>query len=297
MERELAQGKHRAAHAADGRFAGRSAREGVQAGRHAAASFTRSSAHGRRAGGKRVLATLLTVPACAIVVGLGAVSIQNGTGHADDVMLAQNPDTQIASVQPANANGAQGSQEAFILETGATRNVDAVVEAVQYEEEQARLAAEAAEREAEQEAIAQAQQAQQLKSSAAVGIGDVDFSVGHDAFMEEWTARIDDYLAGSPLAGYGADFAQAAWDNGVDPRWSPAISCTESTKGAHCYAAYNAWGWTGYLGSSWPNAIHAHVAGLARGYGHTITYANAAKYCPPNTDHWYRTTLGEMAKI
>jgi hypothetical protein len=39
------------------------------------------------------------------------------------------------------------------------------------------------------------------------------------------------------------------------------------------------------------------VAGLANGYGHTITYANAAKYCPPNTDHWYHTTLSEMAKI
>ena len=115
--------------------------------------------------------------------------------------------------------------------------------------------------------------------------------------MEEWTSRINAYLAGSPLSGYGADFAQAAWDNGVDPRWSPAISCTESGKGSNCFAPFNAWGWTGGAWSNWSSAIQAHVAGLANGYGHTITYANAAKYCPPNTDHWYHTTLSEMAKI
>lgn len=295
MEWDLVQGRHSAAHLANKQSASQVVGNGM--GRHAAVVPSRASAHAHRSHSKRVIVTLLSVPVCAVILGFGVVSVQNGIGHADDAAIMQSANTQFAGTAVTSPVAENASQETFILETGATRNVDSVVQAVQYEEEQARIAEEQAEREAEQEAITQAQEAQQLKSSAAVGIGNVDFSVGHDAFMEEWTARIDAYLAGSPLAGYGADFAQAAWDNGVDPRWSPAISCTESTKGAHCYAAYNAWGWTGYLGSSWPNAIHAHVAGLARGYGHTITYANAAKYCPPNTDHWYRTTLGEMAKI
>lgn len=126
---------------------------------------------------------------------------------------------------------------------------------------------------------------------------EVDFSVGKEAFVSEWTSRINAYLAGSPLAGQGATFAEAAWSNGVDPRWSPAISNTESSKGAHCFLPYNAWGWGDKSWSSWEEAINAHVAGLANGYGYSITYANAAKYCPANTDHWFKATIGQMKMI
>ncbi len=118
-----------------------------------------------------------------------------------------------------------------------------------------------------------------------------------DSFIAEWTARIDAYLAGSPLAGYGVTFATAAWDYGVDPRWSPAISCAESGKGAACFLPHNAWGWGAVSWGSWEEAINAHVAGLARGYGYTITYEAAAKYCPPNANHWYNTVLGQMNSI
>ena len=116
-------------------------------------------------------------------------------------------------------------------------------------------------------------------------------------YYEEAIARIDAYLAGSPLEGQGVTFATAAWNNGVDPRWSPAISNTESSKGAHCFLPYNAWGWGDKSWSSWEEAINAHVAGLANGYGYSITYANAAKYCPPNTDHWFKATIGQMKMI
>ena len=118
-----------------------------------------------------------------------------------------------------------------------------------------------------------------------------------DSFIAEWTARIDAYLAGSPLAGQGVTFATAAWDYGVDPRWSPAISCAESGKGAACFLPHNAWGWGAVSWGSWEEAINAHVAGLARGYGYTITYEAAAKYCPPNANHWYNTVLGQMNSI
>ena len=143
----------------------------------------------------------------------------------------------------------------------------------------------------------QAKAAQDSAASALASLPDVDFSVGKEAFIAEWTQRIDAYLAGSPLAGQGVTFATAAWDNGVDPRWSPAISNTESSKGAHCFLPYNAWGWGDRSWSNWEDAINAHVAGLAQGYGYSITYANAAKYCPPNTDHWFNATLGQMQMI
>ena len=126
---------------------------------------------------------------------------------------------------------------------------------------------------------------------------DADWSMDEEEFVAEWTSRIDAYLAGSPLAGQGRTFAQAAWDYGVDPRWSPAIAYTESSLGAYCFLPHNAWGWGSVSWDSWEEAIDAHVRGLARGYGYTISMDAAEKYCPPNAVHWYETTLGQMNMI
>ena len=101
--------------------------------------------------------------------------------------------------------------------------------------------------------------------------GSIDWETPRSKFIGKWAPRINNYLAGSPLAGTGEIFAEAAWDNGVDPRWSPAISNTESSKGQFCFKPHNAWGWGSNSWGSWEEAIRAHVAGLARGYGHTIT--------------------------
>ena len=125
----------------------------------------------------------------------------------------------------------------------------------------------------------------------------VDWSVGKEAFVAEWTSRIDSYLAGSPLEGYGSVFAEAAWDNGVDPRWSPAISNTESGKGTACFRSCNAWGWGNSGWGDWDTAIRSHVAGLASGYGYSITPEAAQKYCPPTWQDWYSKTINEMASI
>ena len=127
------------------------------------------------------------------------------------------------------------------------------------------------------------------------GLPAVDWSVGRQVFVEEWTARIDSYLSGSALAGYGYAFAEAAWDNGVDPRWSPAISATESGRGSVCFLPCNAWGWGESSWGDWDSAIRAHVAGLASGYGYSITYSAASAYCPPNTDFWYSNTFDQMS--
>ena len=127
--------------------------------------------------------------------------------------------------------------------------------------------------------------------------GSVDWSSDKQAFVSEWSARIDAYLAGSPLAGQGATFAEAAWEFGVDPRFSPAISTVESSMGRVCFRPHNAWGWGSSSWSSWEEAIWDHVEGLAIGYGGQLTYAAAQKYCPPNADHWYSSVLANMERI
>ena len=118
-----------------------------------------------------------------------------------------------------------------------------------------------------------------------------------DQFVNEWAGRIDAYLAGSPLGGHGRTFAEAAYDAGIDPRFSPAIATVESSNGAYCFAEHNAWGWGGESWDDWDSAIRDHVAGLARGYGYTATPEGARKYCPPNWEHWYYSVVANMNSI
>ncbi len=86
-----------------------------------------------------------------------------------------------------------------------------------------------------------------------------------------------------PLSGHGETFAEAAWEAGIDPRWSPAISNTESTKGRVCFKSHNAWGWDQIqlvrLGYGHPRPRRR--PGL--GYGFTISYSYAMRYCPRTT--------------
>lgn len=125
----------------------------------------------------------------------------------------------------------------------------------------------------------------------------VNWSSDHDAFINKWAGRIDKYLAGSPLAGHGRTFAEAAWNNGVDPRWSPAISTIESGKGAVCFRPHNAWGWMGKSFGDWDTAINAHVAYLRKVYGTTLTPAAAKTYCPPTWQDWYNKVSAQMNMI
>jgi hypothetical protein len=156
----------------------------------------------------------------------------------------------------------------------------------------------AAEAEAQAQAEAQSGEAESGVETSAPAVDPVNSgNTDRDSFVAEWAPRIDAYMAGYPLAGYGAVFAGAAWAYGVDPRFSPAISWVESSKGLYCYRSHNAWGWGGISWDSWEEAIDAHVRGLARGYGYTVTEAGAKKYCPPNWEHWYNTVGAEMAKI
>lgn len=124
-----------------------------------------------------------------------------------------------------------------------------------------------------------------------------DWASERDVFVAQWTGRIDAYLAGSPMAGTGKVFAEAAWDYGVDPRWSPAISNTESSKGVLLPGSCNAWGWGGAAGEAGKRPSATTWPGLARGYGYTISVDAAKRYCPPNWEHWYNATLAQMNMI
>ena len=239
----------------------------------------------------KLLAVVVATVAVAIIVSLSFASAGNNGIVTEEA-------TTLAAHPAAEANSVTTSEEASVLLSSAHRDMSASVAEVQAQEEAIRIAEEEKARAEEQATIEKVAQAKALSAAAGgIGVNDVDFTVGKAAFVEEWTARINKYLAGSPLAGYGASFAEAAWKYGVDPRWSPAISNTESTKGSNCFAWHNAWGWTGGSWSSWGSAIDAHVRGLSSIYGYTISYSNAQKYCPPNYHNWYNDTLGEMRKI
>ena len=123
----------------------------------------------------------------------------------------------------------------------------------------------------------------------------------YDSFINEWTSRIDNYLAGSPMAGQGYNFAVAAWNTGVDPRWSPAIACIESSKGLYCAGSYNAW-----AGAPAAAAGGALVAGARASLPRCLpgrqlwlhAYPAAAKkYCPPTWQDWYNKVATQMNRI
>ncbi len=218
---------------------------------------------------------------------------------------ADNAAQALSAAQEARQEAQRKAQEeaARQAEEAARQAEEAARAQAEAEEKAAQEAQQQAEAEAKSadEAAAAAQSTESTSSSSSeVGTptpDGADWSSDKATFVSEWTGRIDSYLAGSPMAGTGEIFAEAAWDYGVDPRYSPAISNTESTKGLYCFNSHNAWGWGSEAWDSWEDAIRDHVAGLARGYGYTISVEAAKKYCPANWEHWYSATSAQMDAI
>lgn len=250
------------------------------------------------------------VASCASVVlagciGFGFASAQGGStqdAESFGISAPDDPNSHEGSSMQFATKAADATAKSR-LTTASTRDISKGIADIEAEEEAKRIAAEEQRRaddraHMEKAQTAQANQLENDPTAALVDLPEVDWSVGKDAFVAEWGTRIDDYLAGSPLQGYGITFATAAWENGVDPRFSPAISNTESTKGLNCFRSHNAWGWMGdTTWSSWDESINAHVQGLAKGYGYSISLANAKKYCPPTYEDWYGKTLAQMRLI
>lgn len=208
--------------------------------------------------------------------------------------------SQLSS-QKEEADAAAAEASKALLQAQAARE-EAQRKAQEAAERERLEAQEAAEKAAREAQASEASNDANSESTTPDGVSQptsdgADWSVDKSVFVSEWAARIDNYLSGSPLSGQGRNFASAAWDYGVDPRWSPAISYTESSKGANCFKSHNAWGWGSISWDSWEEAIFAHVRGLARGYGYTISINAAKKYCPPNWQHWYNVTSNQMNLI
>ena len=220
---------------------------------------------------------------------LGELKDELDQTHRDLSQAKKDADAEAANAEQALSAAQQARQEA-------QRKA---------QEEAARQAEEAAKAADKQEQADSASAPAAAEAAGGSSAGTVeapsddgaDWASERDVFVAQWAGRIDAYLAGSPMAGTGKVFAEAAWDYGVDPRWSPAISNTESSKGLYCSGSCNAWGWGGCSWGSWEEAIRDHVAGLARGYGYTISVEAAKKYCPPNWEHWYNATLAQMNMI
>jgi len=160
-------------------------------------------------------------------------------------------------------------------------------------------AAQAAQQAAAQQAAQDAASATtDTSSSTATDPGSVDWSTDKTSFVATWAPRIDAYLAGSAMDGCGTDYAAAAWDYGVDPRWAPAISNVESSKGANCFRSYNAWGYGGFSFGSWQEGIYRVVRGLSLSpYNGVFSLDSARYYCPPTYEDWYDKVAGQMAQI
>ena len=202
-----------------------------------------------------------------------------------------------ASKEQLEADRAAAEESVNAADRALTAAQAARLEAQRRAEEEAQRQAEAAAAATAAQTSGKSEETVSEDPAETVVSDGADWTSDQESFIAEWTWRIDAYLAGSPLAGQGRTFAEAAWNYGVDPRWSPAISYTESSKGAACYMPHNAWGWGGCEWDSWEEAINDHVRGLARGYGYTISMEAAQKYCPPNAQHWYDMCLAQMNMI
>lgn len=224
-----------------------------------------------------------------LIVAFAGSQIANGFGSGEE--HNQINDSYVTEQVSFDANSAN---ESDVLKNAVKRDVSGLVQEIADEQEAERLRIEEEKRKYDQECAERARKAKALSNKLNDG---VDFTIGKDAFVALWGERINRYLSGSPLSGKGNVFAEAAFDCGVDPRWSPAISNTESTKGRNCFKSHNAWGWMGSSWSNWDDAIWAHVRGLAEGYGYTISIEAAMKYCPPTYDSWYEKTITQMNLI
>ena len=122
-------------------------------------------------------------------------------------------------------------------------------------------------------------------------------ALAREEYINSWAERIDAYNEGTPLAGYGATFAAAAYDCGIDPRIAPAIARVESGSGANCFRPHNAWGWGSVSWSDWDSAIWGFVQGFSEDYGAELTYAAAQSYNKVNTDEWYAQVTSCMSEV
>ena len=123
----------------------------------------------------------------------------------------------------------------------------------------------------------------------------------YDSFINEWTGRIDNYLAGSPMAGQGYNFAVAAWNTGVDPV-GPRHRLHREHQGCLLRQFLQRLG----LECTWRRL--AQLWQLERGHlrsrclsGRQLRLhpypGSGQKYCPPTWQDWYNKVAAQMNRI
>ena len=174
-----------------------------------------------RTGGLALKIVGLACASCVLAgcLGVGFATAAAGVSHdmqTFGISEVSTPGSASASAESLSDQAADASVTATSrLAAAGTRDISKGVAAIEAEEEAARRAAEEAQR-AEDLAHTQAalanRDAQLSRDEGAglTGLAEVDWNVSKAEFVGEWTLRIDAYLAGSPLSGYGATFAEAA---------------------------------------------------------------------------------------
>jgi len=246
--------------------------------------------------GRLIAQIFCAVVAIVVLVcgaGLSVASAFSSSSLAFGIGTETNKVTTDVAVLAGTASQASSTKE---LTTAAAFDISSSVDSMNEKAaaELAAIAAQQAAANAQKLAEVEALMEHQRNTVGIPNLPDVDWSVGEEAFVLEWTERINAYLDGYPLAGQGETFARAAWEYCVDPRWSPAISMIESTKGKNCFRYHNAWGWSECSWYTWESAIWDHVRGLSERYGYTVSRSYAKMYCPTNDYNWYYNVLDEM---
>lgn len=199
--------------------------------------------------------------------------------------------------------------ELFLYESISTTNIKSTIDMSQeLAAMQESIATKGSELEQAQERLASSQE--ELTASEAIlerilnappaieGCEPIDWSMTDEEIVAEWAPRIDAYLEGHALEGHGEDFVRAGIKYGVDPRFSVAISNTESTRGDFCFTPHNAWGYMVARYSTWEEGIYDHTKYLSSSlYNGKLNAQTAQIYCPPTWQSWLSNTLSAAQSI
>lgn len=126
-------------------------------------------------------------------------------------------------------------------------------------------------------------------------------SSDYDSFINEWTSRIDNYLAGSPMAGQGYNFAVAAWNTGVDPV-GPRHRLYREHQGCLLRQFLQRLG----LERRWRRLAQlrqlerGHLSPRCLSWSQLRLHAypgSRQKYCPPTWQDWYNKVASQMNRI
>jgi len=106
----------------------------------------------------------------------------------------------------------------------------------------------------------------------------------HKRIHDEKVAKIEYYLRGSPLAGYGDWMVTEGERTDVNPFLCPAVAEAESSLGRALCGSCNAWGMLGCSFSSWQNGITRWFDNINVHWGRGVTSSYQLRgYCVPDS--------------